>query len=908
MSFSYAQTFVIDPDTVTKAKKVNITKVMLYFRAKPRAVNNKSGIEDPGVQVGIVPCQFGIPVIGQLGLQTDITWARTEYGAIHPTPDAALGTTFYFGSPQSVETGKEYAIVVKFDGNEDFLLWINKTGDNLIGTNNKSPGSSGRFVGKLFSYVTPDGTQVGTGVGYSDSQDANSAFLPSTSTQNFTDVVLTQEYLLSAWKPLDDSDLKFEIAVARYAFNGQSVVANSVITSNRTYRIRGNVNTSVQYISNNVIQITSPTTPVEFVSYNRATSNTTKLSFGDVVYQKQPYWSGGKPTPATCSVTNTEFMVVANNSYVMANGSNFVWSDLISNSGSGPHNIVITSLDHFGANQHAICVRTINEVQDDVLILDRTLTFTNSAAYFYISPVGRVKSLARTLSSTGKYMDLLTLSDSNANSSVRFVNNAVNSYSIVDDGTGYSNDEYLVVSGYEEVTAELTGGYSAYANIVTDASGNITSLYFTNNGCGFVNTDAVVLTFANSTGGTANGTGANIALTYNTNLITEFGNGSIYFAQPEIINLDASQLQPILDLSFTTGVSYGITHRTLFYSEVTANTISGKRYYINNDSSLTDMIVRNGKIHNFDANSNPCIVSRSNQWVTTFANGILGNSDVVGQYNSNVAIYLVQITSNNDFTALSFGNVAFSTVYAKYVINNDYTNEHTNYGNAYAKHVSTKVNFADGRKAEDLLVYLTAFRPPNTDFKVYARIHNSLDAESFDLKDWTLLEQTDGLNVYSNPENQADMKEFTYNFSAYPNTSILTGTVSTTLSSNSITGSNTEFDTDLAVNDIVKIYQPLFPNNYLIGVVGTIGSNVSITLNEPVSNNGMVGDGLKIEKVDYPKQGFNEILNSNVATYYNSSLNKFEGFDSMQIKVIFLSPNDKIVPKIDDVRAVATTA
>ena len=37
-------------------------------------------------------------------------------------------------------------------------------------------------------------------------------------------------------------------------------------------------------------------------------------------------------------------------------------------------------------------------------------------------------------------------------------------------------------------------------------------------------------------------------------------------------------------------------------------------------------------------------------------------------------------------------------------------------------------------------------------------------------------------------------------------------------------------------------------------------------------------------------------------------MSKFEGYDTMQVKVIFLSDNDKIVPKVDDVRAIGVTA
>jgi hypothetical protein len=334
---------------------------------------------------------------------------------------------------------------------------------------------------------------------------------------------------------------------------------------------------------------------------------------------------------------------------------------------------------------------------------------------------------------------------------------------------------------------------------------------------------------------------------------------------------------------------------------------------VNDNSALTDFVVQNGKVHNFSGNTIPCIASRSNQFAIRFANGYIANTDVVGNYKSNTANYIIDIAANNDFTGVTLGNTLLTSNFAKYIINNDYTNEHTNYGNAWAKHVTTKVNFADGRMAEDLVVFLTAYRPVGTDFKVYARIHNSLDDESFDLKDWTLLEQTDGLGVYSNPDNQTEMKEFTYNFPAYPNSAFtFAGSITTTLSSNTITGAGTTWQSNLTSNvvagDLVRIYQPLFPNNYMVASVASVGSDTTLTLTEPISNNGLVGSGLKIDKIAYPKQAFNDILNSNVVTYFTNTGATFTTYDSMQVKIIFLSNNDLVVPKIDDIRCIGVSA
>lgn len=917
MAYAYAQVFYVDPTVVNRATKVNITEVQLWFRAKPRIDGNKSGIYSPGVNVGLVPTQFGVPLLGQNGVDTEVIWSRLEWGSIHVSADASMPSRFRFPSVIPIEAGKDYAIVVQFDGDEDFILWTNKQGDKFVGTTNISPGVSGRFVGRLFTYISPSGITTTTSGYSSSSLSSGMAVVPSVSTQINLPSTWTQDYLLSSWRPLDTTDLKFQVSVARYFHNGYPVQSNTAIVADKSLWIWGAFNT-VTPLGNNLLRVTSPAVPTEYVTYDKTDSVDLITSFGEKVYQDQPYWTGGKNTYCTCAVTNTGTIAVGNSSYVLSNSATFKWSYVFSQSYEQDQYITVTSLNHDGAGLHRVNVRRVISVTNSQLGIIEPFTFTNSAARFFVAPVGRVSSKLKAFGTLGKMSDMITLSDSNANTICRFVNNSITNLAVSANGGGYNNTDYLEISGYEEVagTNELFGGYKATANIQTTASGNISAIYLTNAGCGFVNTAWLAganISFKNSGGGASAGTGATLTINVGATIRTERSGGTTYFANCKVINLDALQMMPLIEINTPGGTTHAIRHRTLYHSETTANTASGRKYYVNNDSTLTDVVVQNGKLLNFTGNGVPCIVSRSNQYAIRYSNGYIANSDVIGKYQSNTCQYIIDVSANNDFAAVTFGNTLFTTTFTRYIINNDYTNEHTNYGNAWAKQVTTKVNFADGRMAEDLLVFLTGYRPMGTNFKVYARVHNSLDSESFDLKDWTLLEHTDGLNVYSNPNNQSDMKEYTYNFPAYPNSAFtFVGTVTTTLSSNALVGSGTSWQANLTANlvagEVVRIYQPLFPNNYMVASVGTVGSDTTLTLTEPISNNGLVGSGLRIDKVGYPKQAFNDILNSNVVTYFTNTAANFTTYDTMQIKVIFLSNNDNIVPKMDDVRCIAVSA
>lgn len=99
------------------------------------------------------------------------------------------------------------------------------------------------------------------------------------------------------------------------------------------------------------------------------------------------------------------------------------------------------------------------------------------------------------------------------------------------------------------------------------------------------------------------------------------------------------------------------------------------------------------------------------------------------------------------------------------IINNDATDEHKETGSAEVRHISKVVELADGNEAEDLKVYVTAWRPTGTDVKVYARIHNPEDPEGIYDKDFTPMTiSTD--SQYSDSVNRKDFKELEFSFSA----------------------------------------------------------------------------------------------------------------------------------------------
>jgi hypothetical protein len=903
MQFNSAQTFYLDKEAVQNAAEVAITSIDLFFKLKPSATNNKSGITNPGCEIFICATADSIPMIY---LDYPYQRARAEYTDIRASSDATTATRFRFTDPIYVKTDKEYAIVVKFDGNEDFILWVSKQGDFLVGTTTISPGPSGRYVGKYYEFNgLPQGFQTTASVALADDT--------ATMKNDVENMVGTQP-VVYPWRAVNDTDAKFRVNVARHAFAGVPVEANSALPSNTTLvtslGVSRDTNTSM------AMTFSIPFNNMEYILYDNKRSLRDSDGMGGArVYQNTAFWPGSyanNSASISLSVTANSTLVTANTRY--PNGSLFAWSDVFA-MGNNDEYIVITSLLHDAGDRRVNVRKAVEIVSNTVLRLDEKVTFSNSAANFFKSPVGRVSHIDKTNSFGGR-IDLLILKDSNSNSTVRFVNNCIESANS-SGGSGYSNSDIFYVIGFENVNIENEGGYMAVGNITTNSTGGITAIYIANQGAGFNNSSAAVVVIANSTSGnttgnTSAGTGATITLTIDSTLRTEYHTNLGYFKGAQPVNLTAGQVTPWVLVRNPPGTTYTMHHQIGAYEIDTANTLSGKAHLAINSARDT-----RHQVTPFTANpikvegKSAAVPSRGNEHIINYTNGSFNTPINPRVPTENTARIVVKATSNNDFQCISIDS-APRVMYGYYHINNDYTNEHTDRGNAHSKHVTSKVNFGINRAAEDLVVFATCYRPSNTSIKVYARVHNNQDSDAFDDKDWTLLEEKTSANLVSSSSKSDDYVEIQYGFTQYPNTDFtFTGVVSTTNASAEIVGVGTTFNdatSNVISGDLIKLYQPLFPNNYMIAVINTVTNATHMTIDELITNNNVVGAGLKIDKLAYKHQVFNNILNDNVSRYYSSTMSAFDTFDTMQFKIVLLSDNPSIIPRVDDIRCIGVSS
>ena len=879
--FSRAQTFYIDPISVDNSSSVSLTSIDLYFKTKPATTNNASGIAYPGITLYIANMgSDGNPDI--TNLDTSV-YARVEYNNINVSDTATASTNFVFTKPITVTTGFQYAFIIKYDGNQEYDIWVAKRGDYLVNNNQLYSGSAGKYIGTSYTYTSP--------------------ITPNTN---------------GIWNPNTEIDLKFQVYCAKY-YGDTSV---------------GNTNKSSYVLAPN---------DYEFFTFDKKSSlNITNVFPGELAYQVTYYNQNTIP-------------VFSNNSTITSGNVN--WNTIYNNSNT--NYIVLTS----GNTTNIRKVISINS--NTSITLDNPPTFNNSSAQFMISPVGKIY-LTDISRFSGYTKNVLILSKSNANTTLKFSNNTVLSVNIVSGGTGYSNTDTIYVTKGGLNNANVTN--MATLSLTTNSTGGIISANLTNNGSGYYYSPTY--TILNSSNGASSGSSSSLTFNIGSAVKTELSNA--YFSNTTLISFDISGATVLSDLTNPSGMTTQINENFLYYTLndgiYATSVISGGSAYVNTDSvvftsntgsnayatittdstgTITNLNIINpginyttpptisvtsntgsganlscvlgvgtvyqypnylkintqiGQSQSFDYSNTLVLLSKSVEVMQS--NVTYTATSGVSQSTDKSSMLEWYLTTNNLYVSPS-ATTSNSDVYMwKYIINNNYNGENTGSGNAYSKHITNVINFANNTFAEDLRVYVTAYTPAQTGIKVFAKLHNSKDPETFDMKEWTLLNNVAGNNTIST----SNMIELSYGLPQYPNTAFtLNGTATTTNNSTTITGYNSNYNL-LSNNNLVKIYSPLFPTNYMIASVNAVTNSTSFTINTPVTNNNILGSGFLVDAITYTHQGFNNFLNQNVVRYYNSMLNSYDTFDSFAIKIVLLSNSTAIVPKLSSVRAVGISA
>jgi hypothetical protein len=239
----------------------------------------------------------------------------------------------------------------------------------------------------------------------------------------------------------------------------------------------------------------------------------------------------------------------------------------------------------------------------------------------------------------------------------------------------------------------------------------------------------------------------------------------------------------------------------------------------------------------------------------------------------------------------------------------DYDTETGPNGLAKAKYLTKIINFTQDKYSEDIAVYLSAYRPAGTEIRVYAKIHNAADREAFSSKAWTPLVLKNNTDLFSAGVN--DQHEYTYGFDQFPEVqNQLTGTGRITFGSNVITTTASQAAV-LTTGDLIRVRDPDF-GNHEVFVVSTANSTAIETYRgietSSLVTTGVTRSDIVIDKLKYRNTAWNNKENDNVVRYVNSGFVEFDRYTSMQLKIVLLSPETYIVPKVDYIQVIGVSA
>jgi hypothetical protein len=310
----------------------------------------------------------------------------------------------------------------------------------------------------------------------------------------------------------------------------------------------------------------------------------------------------------------------------------------------------------------------------------------------------------------------------------------------------------------------------------------------------------------------------NATFTKGTNTVTGTGIGSIYQVGDFIYVQNGSGTKDLLEVASVAGDNNSVTTvdvakfngtnlptracvvgRIIHYSKARPGTIylesssarSG-RVFAANDDIIGFRSGATGKIGSVD-NVEVSFIRPSVERITDRGNSIQLSAKVVNPAAPNDTPYTKGMVFNDATTFNQKGCVIYSKsndvnetkgLQLVMTLNNEYDTStpvvdvenalmHVNRyrisdvtgDDAQAVYISKVVTLAEGFDAEDFKLYITGYRPNDTDIKTYIRVQNASDPQSIEDNPWIPMTMVEGVGVFCSTTNLDDFREFVYDIS-----------------------------------------------------------------------------------------------------------------------------------------------
>ena len=180
----------------------------------------------------------------------------------------------------------------------------------------------------------------------------------------------------------------------------------------------------------------------------------------------------------------------------------------------------------------------------------------------------------------------------------------------------------------------------------------------------------------------------------------------------------------------------------------TTSTFTGKFATSSSARDAAYVTVADGEDSTFDAR-------RFVHGLTTETSGLSG------QKSSEIKVTIQNANNKRHSPAIDNDRAALLCV--ENLINNSTTDEDsTSGGGSLARNITRKVELADGQDAEDLKVFVTAYKPATAGLEIYYKILNNEDDDTLAKCSWVAMTQVTSASDVSDAKDKHDMREFEY--------------------------------------------------------------------------------------------------------------------------------------------------
>jgi hypothetical protein len=292
-----------------------------------------------------------------------------------------------------------------------------------------------------------------------------------------------------------------------------------------------------------------------------------------------------------------------------------------------------------------------------------------------------------------------------------------------------------------------------------------------------------------------------------------------------------------------------------------------------------------------------------NQNYTFGTEQILYSSSAVGGAPTNNVRITLKSSSSNGYLSPVIDLRKLHSIYVRNLVNANTDNENTVAGGALInKYISKTVNLAQGQDAEDIKVVLTAYRPPTSNIKVYAKISAAEDSEQLNKKPWVELTYAD-TTQYSSLADPNDFQEYSFGFPSVAYDRItLSNYGGSQINIGDLIYSNT--NTNIVINYSVTAVEgntvTLSGTGYTVNAVSGGWANVRASDGVTIRGNAniaFVGSTAATIGVDGATTG--------IVKYTTDSGVPFLRYKQFAIKIGLTSDNQAVVPRVADLRVIA---